>query len=88
MPLLLLSRGDPLLGVVSSRDSPWRKLGWMHFFLSNQGRHTTCCGDPHVESIWQRRPPARGFESASHGTEVSSYISVLENFDWLEQRQD
>jgi SAM-dependent methyltransferase len=30
----------------------------------------------------------RGFESASHGTEFSSYISALESFDRLEQLQE
>jgi hypothetical protein len=28
----------------------------------------------------------KGFEAASHGTEFSSYVSALESFDRLEQR--
>ena len=30
----------------------------------------------------------KGFTSASHGSEVSSYISALESFDRLEQMQE
>jgi 2-polyprenyl-3-methyl-5-hydroxy-6-metoxy-1,4-benzoquinol methylase len=33
-------------------------------------------------------PSLKGFESVSHGTELSSYISALESFDRLEQLQE